>query len=132
MGCYGIGISRLIATIIEQNSDDRGIIWPKFIAPFKVAILPVNLYKSTKVKVIAENIYSVLCIHNIESIIDDRKEYHLGVMFADMELIGVPHLIIISERNLNNDEIEYQARSKKEKYMIKTKDIIDFILKKLT
>ncbi|WWP00922.1 MAG: proline--tRNA ligase [Candidatus Dasytiphilus stammeri] len=132
MGCYGIGISRLIATIIEQNYDDRGIIWPKFIAPFKVAILPVNLYKSPKVKAIAENIYSVLCIHKIDSIIDDRNESHLGIMFAEMELIGVPHMIIISERNLKNDEIEYQARSKKEKYMIKTEDIIDFLLKKIT
>ncbi|WWO99230.1 MAG: proline--tRNA ligase [Candidatus Dasytiphilus stammeri] len=132
MGCYGIGISRLIAAIIEQNYDDRGIIWPNIIAPFKVAILPVNLYKSTKVKIIAENIYSLLCIHHIDSLIDDRNESNLGVMFADMELIGIPHIIIISERNLNHDEIEYQARSLNEKIMIKTKDIIDFLLKKIT
>ncbi|WWP01647.1 MAG: proline--tRNA ligase [Candidatus Dasytiphilus stammeri] len=132
MGCYGIGISRLIATIIEQNYDDRGIIWPNVIAPFKIAILPVNFYKSTKVKTIAENIYSLLCLHQIESLIDDRNESNLGVMFADMELIGIPHIIIISERNLNHDEIEYQSRSKNEKYMIKIKDIIDFLLKKIT
>nr|WP_024965652.1 proline--tRNA ligase [Pantoea sp. IMH] len=127
MGCYGIGISRIVAAAIEQNHDDRGIIWPAALAPFQVAILPMNMHKSFRVKELAETLYAELRAKGIDVILDDRKE-RPGVMFADMELIGVPHTIVIGDRNLDSEEIEYKSRREGEKRMIKTHDIIDFLL----
>ncbi|MFC3396516.1 proline--tRNA ligase [Brenneria rubrifaciens] len=127
MGCYGIGVTRVVAAAIEQNHDDRGIIWPDAIAPFQVAILPMNMHKSFRVKEVAEDIYQQLLAKGIEVLLDDRKE-RPGVMFADMELIGVPHTIVIGDRNLDNEEIEYKNRRSGEKQMIKTSDIVDFLL----
>ncbi|EHD20320.1 MULTISPECIES: proline--tRNA ligase [Brenneria] len=127
MGCYGIGVTRVVAAAIEQNHDDRGIIWPDAIAPFHVAILPMNMHKSFRVKEVAEDIYQQLRAKGIEVLLDDRKE-RPGVMFADMELIGVPHTIVIGDRNLDNEEIEYKNRRGGEKQMIKTSEIIDFLL----
>ena len=130
MGCYGIGITRVVAAAIEQNHDERGIIWPAALAPFEVAILPMNMHKSFRVKELAEQLYSELRAKGIDVILDDRKE-RPGVMFADMELIGVPHTIVIGDRNLDNEEIEYKSRSASEKQMIKQHDIIDFLTKAL-
>lgn len=130
MGCYGIGITRVVAAAIEQNHDERGIIWPAALAPFEVAILPMNMQKSFRVKELAEELYSQLRAKGIDVILDDRKE-RPGVMFADMELIGVPHTIVIGDRNLDNEEIEYKARSSSEKQMIKQHDIVDFLAKAL-
>ncbi len=127
MGCYGIGISRIVAAAIEQNHDDRGIIWPAALAPFQVAILPMNMHKSFRVKELAEELYAQLRAKGIEVILDDRKE-RPGVMFADMELIGVPHTIVIGDRNLDSEEIEYKSRREGEKRMIKTGEILDFLL----
>lgn len=127
MGCYGIGITRVVAAAIEQNHDDRGIIWPDAIAPFHVAILPMNMHKSFRVKEVAEDIYQQLRAKGIEVLLDDRKE-RPGVMFADMELIGVPHTIVIGDRNLDNEEIEYKNRRGGEKQMIKTSEIVDFLV----
>ncbi|KFX19261.1 proline--tRNA ligase [Pectobacterium betavasculorum] len=127
MGCYGIGVTRVVAAAIEQNHDDRGIIWPDAIAPFHVAILPMNMHKSFRVKEVAEDIYQQLRAKGIEVLLDDRKE-RPGVMFADMELIGVPHTIVIGDRNLDSEEIEYKNRRVGEKQMIKTSEIIDFLL----
>ncbi|WP_145605572.1 proline--tRNA ligase [Yersinia intermedia] len=127
MGCYGIGVSRVVAAAIEQNHDDRGIIWPDAIAPFQVAILPMNMHKSFRVKELAEELYATLRSHGIDVILDDRKE-RPGVMFADMELIGVPHNIVIGDRNLDSEEVEYKNRRVGEKQMIKTSEIIDFLL----
>ncbi|MFJ5399591.1 proline--tRNA ligase [Pectobacterium sp. CHL-2024] len=127
MGCYGIGVTRVVAAAIEQNHDERGIIWPDAIAPFHVAILPMNMHKSFRVKEVAENIYQQLRAKGIEVLLDDRKE-RPGVMFADMELIGVPHTIVIGDRNLDSEEIEYKNRRVGEKQMIKTSEIIDFLL----
>ncbi|AJJ12392.1 proline--tRNA ligase [Yersinia rohdei] len=127
MGCYGIGVSRVVAAAIEQNYDDRGIIWPDAIAPFQVAILPMNMHKSFRVKELAEELYATLRSHGIDVILDDRKE-RPGVMFADMELIGVPHNIVIGDRNLDSEEVEYKNRRAGEKQMIKTSEIIDFLL----
>ncbi|GKW13174.1 MULTISPECIES: proline--tRNA ligase [Pectobacterium] len=127
MGCYGIGVTRVVAAAIEQNHDERGIIWPDAIAPFHVAILPMNMHKSFRVKEVAEDIYQQLRAKGIEVLLDDRKE-RPGVMFADMELIGVPHTIVIGDRNLDSEEIEYKNRRIGEKQMIKTSDIIDFLL----
>ncbi|ORM73131.1 proline--tRNA ligase [Pantoea wallisii] len=130
MGCYGIGITRVVAAAIEQNHDERGIIWPAALAPFEVAILPMNMHKSFRVKELAEQLYSELRAKGIDVILDDRKE-RPGVMFADMELIGVPHTIVIGDRNLDNEEIEYKSRSASEKQMIKQHDIIAFLTKAL-
>lgn len=130
MGCYGIGVSRVVAAAIEQNYDDRGIIWPDAIAPFQVAILPMNMHKSFRVKELAEELYATLRSHGIDVILDDRKE-RPGVMFADMELIGVPHNIVIGDRNLDSEEVEYKHRRAGEKQMIKTSEIIDFLLSQI-
>lgn len=130
MGCYGIGVSRVVAAAIEQNHDDRGIIWPDAIAPFHVAILPMNMHKSFRVKELAEELYSTLRSHGVDVILDDRKE-RPGVMFADMELIGVPHTIVIGDRNLDSEEIEYKNRRNGEKQMIKTQDVIAFLLSQI-
>ncbi|ARU95075.1 proline--tRNA ligase [Tatumella citrea] len=123
MGCYGIGITRIVAAAIEQNHDERGIIWPDALAPFQVAILPMNMHKSFRVQQLAEELYQQLRAKGIDVILDDRKE-RPGVMFADMELIGVPHTIVIGDRNLDNEEIEYKNRRESEKQMIKTSEII--------
>ncbi|MGE4879300.1 proline--tRNA ligase [Yersinia enterocolitica] len=130
MGCYGIGVSRVVAAAIEQNHDERGIIWPDAIAPFQVAILPMNMHKSFRVQTLAEELYATLRSHGIDVILDDRKE-RPGVMFADMELIGVPHNIVIGDRNLDSEEVEYKNRRAGEKQMIKTSEIIDFLLSQI-
>ncbi|MGK2889924.1 MAG: proline--tRNA ligase [Candidatus Malihini olakiniferum] len=127
MGCYGIGVTRVVAAAIEQNHDERGIIWHDAIAPFQVAILPMNMQKSFRVKELAEDIYQQLRDKGIDVLLDNRKE-RPGVMFADMELIGVPHTIVIGDRNLKNDEIEYKYRRDREKKMIKVGEIVYFLL----
>lgn len=127
MGCYGIGITRVVAAAIEQNHDDRGIVWPAALAPFQVAILPMNMHKSFRVKELAEELYATLRAKGIDVLLDDRKE-RPGVMFADMELIGIPHTIVLGDRNLDNDEIEYKARRAGEKQMIKRDRIVDFLV----
>ncbi|HCJ7426167.1 TPA: proline--tRNA ligase, partial [Citrobacter freundii] len=128
MGCYGIGVTRVVAAAIEQNYDDRGIVWPDAIAPFQVAILPMNMHKSYRVQELAEKLYAELRAQGIEVLMDDRKE-RPGVMFADMELIGIPHTIVLGDRNLDNDDIEYKYRRNGEKELIKTGDIVDFLVK---
>ncbi|MGO3357354.1 MAG: proline--tRNA ligase [Oceanisphaera sp.] len=122
MGCYGIGVSRIVAAAIEQNHDDRGIIWPEAIAPFQVAIIPMNMHKSAAVKETAENLYNELTAAGIEVIFDDRKE-RPGVMFADMELLGVPHTVIIGDRSLEKGVVEYKTRREGEKQEVATADM---------
>jgi len=130
MGCYGIGVTRVVAAAIEQNHDDRGIIWPDAIAPFQVAILPMNMHKSFRVKDVAEELYQALRAKGIDVILDDRKE-RPGVMFADMELIGVPHQVVIGDRNLDAQELEYKNRRTGEKLMIKQSDILEHLLSQI-
>jgi prolyl-tRNA synthetase len=130
MGCYGIGVTRVVAAAIEQNHDDRGIIWPDAIAPFQVAILPMNMHKSFRVKDAAEALYKELRSHGIDVILDDRKE-RPGVMFADMELIGVTHHVVIGDRNLDAEELEYKNRRSGEKQMIKQGDIVEYLLSQI-
>lgn len=130
MGCYGIGVTRVVAAAIEQNHDERGIIWPDTIAPFQVAILPMNMHKSFHVQALAEDLYTTLRSHSIDVLFDDRKE-RPGVMFADIELIGVPHTIVIGNRNFESEEIEYKNRRIGKKKMIKTKEIVNFLLRKI-
>lgn len=129
MGCYGIGVTRIVAAAIEQCHDERGIIWPDAIAPFNVAIIPMNMHKSAKVQETAENLYRELKLAGIEVLFDDRKE-RPGVMFADAELIGIPHTIVIGERNLDNGYVEYKHRAGGEKEMIRVDELIDFIKNK--
>lgn len=130
MGCYGIGVTRVVAAAIEQNHDDRGIIWPDAIAPFQVAILPMNMQKSFRVKEAAETLYETLRAKGIDVILDDRKE-RPGVMFADMELIGVPYQVVIGDRNLDAEELEYKNRRTGEKLMIKQSDIVEHLLSQI-
>lgn len=128
MGCYGIGVSRVVAAAIEQNHDDRGIIWTNTLAPFQVAIVPMNMHKSEAVQQYAEELYQTLNAQGIEVLFDDRKE-RPGVMFADMELIGIPHMIVIGEKNLNNGQIEYKNRRSGEKLMIAKEQLLEFLKK---
>jgi prolyl-tRNA synthetase len=109
MGCYGIGITRLPAAAIEQNHDGRGIIWPDAIAPFTVVVCPIGMDRSTDVKAAAEKLHGELTAAGIDVMLDDRGE-RPGAMFADWELIGVPHRIVISDRGLKEGEMEYQHR----------------------
>lgn len=127
MGCYGIGVTRVVAAAIEQHHDERGIIWPTdAIAPFTVAVVPMNMHKSESVQTFAEDLYKTLRSQGVDVIFDDRKE-RPGVMFADMELIGVPHMVVIGEKNLENGEIEYKNRRTGEKQMIAKDQLLDFL-----
>jgi len=109
MGCYGIGVSRIVAAAIEQNYDERGIVWPEPMAPFKVVILPLNGHKSHRVKEFAESLYDTLTEAGVEVLLDDRNQ-RPGVMFADAELIGIPHTVVVSDRGLDQGTIEYRPR----------------------
>ena len=110
MGCYGIGVSRIVAAAIEQNHDDKGIVWPLGIAPFECAIAPIGMHKSEKVKAAAEKLYSDLTAAGIEVLFHDGNE-RPGVMFADLELIGIPHRIVVSDRGIDAGTLEYKARA---------------------
>ncbi|MDT3337486.1 proline--tRNA ligase [Shewanella sp. SP1S1-7] len=126
MGCYGVGVSRIVAAAIEQNFDDRGIIWPEAIAPFSVGILPMNMHKSHRVTDIAEQLYKDLNEAGIDVLLDDRKE-RPGVMFADMELIGIPHTVVIGDRNIDAGVFEYKNRRTGEKQDIPFDQLLDFL-----
>jgi prolyl-tRNA synthetase len=110
MGCYGIGVSRIVAAAIEQGNDQRGIIWPRPMAPFHVAIAPIGYRKNAEVKNVADRLHDVLQSAGVEVLLDDRDE-RPGVMFADLELIGIPHRLTVGERGLKEGKIEYQART---------------------
>jgi prolyl-tRNA synthetase len=110
MGCYGIGVSRIVAAAIEQNHDENGICWPEPLAPFQVAILPMNAAKSYRVREAAEQLYAELSEAGVEVLLDDRN-VRPGVMFNDMELIGIPHRVVIGERGLDEGQLEYRRRT---------------------
>ena len=126
MGCYGIGVSRVVASAIEQNYDDNGIIWPDSIAPFKVAIVPMNMHKSDRVKQTAEKLYTDLNNAGIEVLFDDRKE-RPGVMFANMELVGIPYRIVIGERSLDKGVLEFKGRTDSAAREIAIDDIVSYV-----
>ncbi len=109
MGCYGIGVTRIVAAAIEQNHDDRGIIFPEAIAPFDVAIVPIGYRKSAQVKEAADRLHADLVAAGIDVLLDDREE-RPGVMFADMELVGIPHRVVIGDRGLKEGQLEYKGR----------------------
>ncbi len=126
MGCYGIGVSRIIAAAIEQNNDDKGIIWPDSIAPFHLALIPINLQKSPRVQKACDELYQQLNDLGLEVLFDDRKE-RAGVMFNDMELMGIPHRIVISERGLDKGQVEYKGRTDESNTELNIDEIIEFI-----
>ena len=130
MGCYGIGVSRVVAATIEQNHDTNGIIWPDAIAPYQIALLPMNMHKSARLREAVEKLYIQLETAGFEVLLDDRKE-RAGVMFADMELIGLPHRIVLGERGLDKGIIEYKGRRDSESQDIKLENIVSFLKQKL-
>jgi prolyl-tRNA synthetase len=130
MGCYGIGVSRVVAAAIEQNHDDQGIRWPLALAPFQVAVLGMNQKKSQRVREACAALYVELVAVGIEVIWDDR-DVRPGVMFADMELIGIPHRVVIGEKNMDKGLVEYKARSGGDSRDIERGAIVDFLQEQL-
>jgi prolyl-tRNA synthetase len=130
MGCYGIGVSRLVAAAIEQNHDEFGIIWPETIAPFQIVIMPLTYHKSHRVRILANKLYAEFTEAGYEVLLDDRKE-RPGVLFASADLLGVPHRLVINENSLDQHEIEYQSRRDKAPQMIKMGDLTSFFKRKL-
>jgi len=126
MGCYGIGITRIVAAAIEQNHDDWGIIWPDSIAPFQVAIIPMNMHRSHRVREYCETLYTDLTNAGYDVYFDDRKE-RPGVMFADAELIGVPHRMVISERGIDAGEAEYKHRTSRDAVQVPFDKVLDYL-----
>jgi len=127
MGCYGIGVSRIVAAAIEQNNDKNGIIWPANIAPFKVVIIPLNMNKSKEVKQASESLYQSLLDNGIDVLFYDSKE-RPGIMFANMELIGIPHRVVIGDRGLKDNKVEYKSRTDTDSQDINIDQIVDFVL----
>jgi prolyl-tRNA synthetase len=130
MGSYGIGISRIVAAAIEQNNDERGICWPEPIAPFQLALLPMNARKSHRVREAADNLYTELLEAGVDVLYDDRN-LRPGVMFNDMELIGIPHRVVIGERGLDSGVLEYRARKDTVNSEIPLDGALEAILEKL-
>jgi len=130
MGCYGIGVSRVVAAAIEQNYDPKGIIWPEPLAPFQVTLLPMKLYKSCRVREVAEGLYQTLAEAGIEVLLDDR-DVRPGFMFADMDLIGIPHRIVIGDKGLDQGMLEYQGRRDTEPQLIPIDAILPFLTERL-
>jgi len=131
MGCYGIGVSRILAAAIEQNHDENGIIWPDVIAPFQVSLVPINMHKSQRLRDAVIKLYEELQDAGIEVLLDDRKE-RPGVMFSDAELIGIPHRLTFGERGLDAGTIEYRTRKDSENTDIQLDDVTNFIKSQLT
>ncbi len=131
MGCYGIGVSRVVAAAIEQNHDEYGIIWPEALAPFQIALLPMNMHKSERVHAAVDALYAKLQAAGFEVLLDDRKE-RPGVMFADMELIGIPHRVVIGEKGLDKGLLEYKGRRNSEKQDVPADTIIEFLRKRIS
>lgn len=130
MGCYGIGVSRIVGSAIEQGNDERGIVLPAAIAPFEVCIVPMGYHKSEAVKAAADQLYGELKAAGVDVVLDDRNE-RPGVMFADMELIGIPHRVVIGERGLKEGQVEYKGRLDAEATMLPQSEIVSSLKGKL-
>ena len=126
MGCYGIGITRLPAAAIEQNHDERGIIWPDAIAPFNVVLCPIGMDRNAEVKAAAETLYEQLLAKGVDVLLDDRGE-RPGAMFADWELIGVPHRVVISDRGIKEGQFEYQHRRDAAATKVPSAEVVEFL-----
>ncbi|ABE59490.1 proline--tRNA ligase [Chromohalobacter israelensis] len=131
MGCYGIGVTRVVAAAIEQNHDAGGIIWPDAIAPFEIALVPMNAHKSERVREYADTLYQQLSDAGFDVLIDDR-DLRPGVKFADQELIGIPHRVVIGDRGLDNDELEYKGRRDSDVTMVPTEGLLSFLRERIT
>ncbi|MDP1520546.1 proline--tRNA ligase [Porticoccus litoralis] len=129
MGCYGIGVSRVVASAIEQNHDENGIIWPDALAPFQVALIPINIQKSEQVRETCEKLYTQLQERGLDVLFMDEEKARLGAMLADVELVGIPHRVVIGDRGLENGEVEYRHRRETENRTIGLNDIIEFLTK---
>jgi prolyl-tRNA synthetase len=130
MGCYGIGVSRVVAAAIEQNHDERGICWPEPLAPFQVALLPMKMHKSFRVREAAETLYGKLTDAGIEVLLDDR-DVRPGFMFADMELIGIPHRVVVGDKGIDAGTLEYKGRRDAEPALVPADRILPFLLERL-
>ena len=130
MGCYGIGVSRVVAAAIEQNHDERGIVWPAAMAPFQVALLPIGAARSAAVREATEALYRELVAAGIEVLLDDR-DARPGVMFADMELIGIPHRVVVGERNLAIGQVEYRGRRDSDHTRVARADLLGWVRERL-
>jgi prolyl-tRNA synthetase len=126
MGCYGIGVTRIVGAAIEQNHDDKGIIWPEPLAPFDVILVPINMHRSDALREAAEALYAELQDMGLEVLFDDR-DARPGVKFADAELIGIPHRLVISDRGLEAGELEYRHRRDTESRMMKREDALNLV-----
>jgi len=131
MGCYGIGVTRVVAAAIEQNHDARGIIFPRAIAPFDVAIVAIGMRKSPQVQAAAAKLHDELAAAGVELLLDDRDE-RPGIMFADMELIGIPHRIVVGERGLKDGNVEYEGRSETKAQAVPLDEAVNFLKAKLS
>lgn len=127
MGCYGIGVSRVVAAAIEQNYDDRGIIWPASIAPFDVALIPLNLKKSPREGELCEQLYAELTAAGFDVLYDDREKERLGVKLADAELIGIPHRILVTEKGIDAGTLEYKGRRDTDPTEVNITDLLEFL-----
>ncbi len=126
MGCYGIGVSRVVAAAIEQNHDENGIVWPDAIAPYSVALLPMNMQKSMRVAEAAERLYGELQAAGVEVLFDDRP-VRAGVMFADMDLVGIPHRVVVGERGLDAGTVEYKGRRDRDSTHVSLAELVAFL-----
>jgi len=131
MGCYGIGITRILGAAIEQNFDDKGIIWPTSLAPFELVLCPMGMDRSEAVKEATEKLYAEAVAAGIDVILDDRG-LRPGGMFADWELIGVPHRVVIGDRGLKEGNLEYQGRRDTEATAVPVADIVSFVQGKMS
>jgi len=130
MGCYGIGVSRVVGAAIEQHHDDNGIVWPTAMAPFQVTLIPMNMKKSERVREAAEKLYNELKNAGIDVLFDDR-DARPGVMFADCELIGIPHRVVIGDRSLDNGEVEYRSRTADDNEMMPLEGFVETLRNKI-
>jgi len=132
MGCYGIGVSRVVAAAIEQNHDERGIIWPETIAPFQVAIVPINLHRSEAVRLRCEQLHDALEAAGIEVLLFDEEKARLGGMLADVELIGIPHRLVIGDKGIESGLVEYRHRRASDNENWPVADVVARLLTKVT
>ncbi len=131
MGCYGIGVTRVVAAAIEQNHDERGIIWPEPIAPFNVSLIPINLQKSARVREVAERLYAELAAAGVEVLFDDR-DARPGVKFADDELVGIPHRLVVGDKGLERGVIEYKSRADGTSAEVPVDSVLSFVRERVT
>jgi prolyl-tRNA synthetase len=131
MGCYGIGVTRVVAAAIEQNHDDRGIIWPTPIAPFQLMLVPLNLQKSQRVRELTDRLYDDFTAAGIEVLYDDR-DARPGVKFTDAELLGIPHRLVIADRGLDAGKLEYRGRRDTESTEFPLTEALAFIRTRLS